>query len=170
MINVTINYDAYLEETNDATTRRSEMRIVKKEGPRYIDTSADIDIRVPHTGFVYQGHEFTLVGFGALDVRPMMRPSQKAFVELEKFLGKGIMLMKPPMLQAIYYIERTGGLGALMALARKKHGDGRELGRVQAMTEAVVGMGLGGEPKEEETPPAAEPRKSFEEEMGYSYK
>lgn len=170
MINITINYDAYLEETNDPVTRRSEMRIVKKEGPRYIDTAADIDIRIPHSGFTYQGYEFTLVGFGALDVKPMMRPTKKAMVELEKFLGKGIMLIKPPVLQSIYYIERTGGLHSLLTLARQKYGDGTRLGRVQAMIEAVVGMGLGGEPKEEEKPPADEPRKSFEEEMGFSYK
>jgi len=148
MIKVTIRYDAYLEETNDDTQRRFEMRVCKKEGPRYVNRDADIDIRIPHTGYVYQGYEFNLEGFGSLDVKPIMRPSKAAHEILSGFMKKGMMSVKPHILQAIYYLERDGKFPALMGLAKKKlttrkDAEGVPIGRLQALTEAVVEMGAG---------------------------
>lgn len=64
MNRVLIDYADYCEETNDP----QERRVCKMEGPRYRDE--DGYFRVPRTGFVRNGVEYQLRGFGKLDRKP----------------------------------------------------------------------------------------------------
>jgi len=64
MKKVTIDFADYCDETNDSR----EIKTCKAEGPRYQDE--DGYFRVPRTGFVRNGVEYQLRGFGKLDKRP----------------------------------------------------------------------------------------------------
>ena len=64
MKKIVIEYSDYAEETNDPDERRK----CKLDGPRYLDDEGYF--RVPRTGFVRNGVEYELRGFGKLDRRP----------------------------------------------------------------------------------------------------
>lgn len=64
MRKITIDFGDYCDETNDYR----EAKIAKLEGPRYKDE--DGYFRVPRSGFVRNGVEYWLRGFGKLDRKP----------------------------------------------------------------------------------------------------
>lgn len=83
MKKILIDYADYCEETNDP----QEKKVCRTEGPRYRDD--DGYFRVPRTGFVRNGVEYQLRGFGKLDRRPgpKIEIPQEATAWFEKKLG-----------------------------------------------------------------------------------
>lgn len=64
MKRITIDYGDYCDETNDYR----EAKLAKVEGPRYRDEEGFF--RVPRSGYVRNGVEYWLRGFGKLDRKP----------------------------------------------------------------------------------------------------
>ncbi len=64
MKTVLIRFEEYCEETNDV----NEIRDCKRDGPRYRDEEGFF--RIPRSGFVRNGVEYQLRGFGKLDKKP----------------------------------------------------------------------------------------------------
>lgn len=77
----TIEFYKYREETNDP----SEIARTKTLGPLTPDGSGQ---RVPHTGAIIDGVEYTLIGFGKLDKRPAAVIPAKVDADIRKFMGK----------------------------------------------------------------------------------
>lgn len=152
---ITISYEDYLDETNDPAIRRTEARVCKREGPRYVDHKLGLDMRIPYSGYKHGGIEFILIGFGRLDTKPRMHPSAEATKALKTFLGHGYMHLGDATLRGIYYLERDGKFGEMMALAAEKK---EELGRVKAVTMAILTVTAGGKKTPKES-----------EDMGFSY-
>jgi len=89
MNKTSIAYSDYIEEQN----MPNEHLICKREGP-IIPTGARGDdgkaVRIPHSGFVYDNVEYTLVGFGRLD-KPIYSIPSDIEKEARKMLGNAAM-------------------------------------------------------------------------------
>jgi hypothetical protein len=81
---ITIDFGDYCDETNDSR----EIKISKSEGPRYRDE--DGDFRVSRSGYVRNGVEYWLRGFGKLDRKPgpKIEIPEEAVTWLEQKLGR----------------------------------------------------------------------------------
>lgn len=133
MKKITIDYSDYSEETNDP----NERKISRSEGPRYSDSEGYF--RVPRSGYVRNGVEYWLRGFGRLDRKPgpKVEIPAEATEWLEKRMGPAYIMhfMRDRELRVkVSLLIRTIGW---VSVQRRIEEAAKDLPIVKAVHEAV---------------------------------